>query len=84
MKDWQTGYRTWLVEQLGMGEHLEHGLDLKAMSLEFEYDEGYRYSSYTFADPSFVMRLSGTCPCGRDVWAHKSGGDEISALLATL
>lgn len=84
MHDWQIGYRTWLVEQLGMGEHLEHGLDLKAMALRFEYDEGYHYSSYTFADPSFTMHLSGACPCGDDLSAYKSGGDEISGLLATL
>ena len=32
--------------------------DFHVVKVEFEYDEGYYYSSYTFEDPSFVVQVT--------------------------
>lgn len=34
------------------------GTEVEGLRIEIEYDEGYRYSSWTYEDPSFKVRVS--------------------------
>lgn len=40
-------------------EYFAEKLGREIGSVTFEYDEGYRYSSYTYADPSFKICVYG-------------------------
>lgn len=85
MEDWRARYLRKVLDFVGAPE----GVDLDTVVAQAENNEGYRYSSYTFEDPSFRFYVTYVSPID-DGWI-KAGqavyrsleGDEVAKLIGS-
>ncbi|MFF4478694.1 hypothetical protein ACFY1A_16990 [Streptomyces sp. NPDC001520] len=63
-------------------EYFAAKLNADVGSVVFDYDEGYRYSSYTYQDPEFQIRVYG--PNGEWVAGYEdtTAGELLTELFA--
>ncbi|MFC8490691.1 hypothetical protein ACFUJU_07775 [Streptomyces sp. NPDC057235] len=50
--------------------------------VDFDYDEGYRYSSYTYEDPSFKVTVWGPDGYWIERYENKTAGEFLTELFA--
>lgn len=81
LEEWEVRYRRKVLDHINAPQ----GIDLSTVKIDVSQSDGYRYSSYTWADPSMEVNITWMEPVlgGADVAKYHciDGPDEVASLL---